>query len=507
MDKQKAIIIGAGPAGLTAAWELLNRTDITPIIYEATGVIGGISQTHNHDGNRMDIGGHRFFSKSRRVLTFWKDILPLEDASKGVTPDKMDLLFIMRNRLSRILYLRKFFAYPVSLTGETIRNLGFWRLVKIGFSYLKICLFPPRNIRSLEDFYVSRFGRELYNTFFRDYTEKVWGVPCSQISPDWGAQRVKGLSVWKTLAHAVKRIFTPKQKVDNQKVETSLIESFQYPKFGPGQLWEEVARRVVAKGGQLYQNACVTGLEAKDGRIVAVTVVENGVARREEGDYFISTMPVRELVAALSPAPPADVQEVAAGLVYRDFMTVGLLLKSLKLTDPKAADGRVKDTWIYIQEPDVKIGRLQLFHNWSPFMVKDPNQLFIGLEYFANEGDELWTMADDAFMDFAVGELVKLGVIEAADVVDRVLLRMPKAYPAYFGTYDRFPVVQSYLDSFSNLYLLGRNGQHRYNNMDHSMLTAMEMVDNLVAGRADKANIWAVNTEEEYHEEKQEKKA
>lgn len=500
---QTAIIIGAGPAGLTAAYELLKKTKIRPVIYEADEEIGGISRTKEYKGNRMDIGGHRFFSKSDRVTNFWNEIMPTENPAAGISPNSTDLLFLVRHRLSRILYLRRFFDYPVSLNGDTIRGLGLKRLMKIGFSYLGVCLRPVKNVDSLEQFFISRFGKELYETFFKDYTEKVWGVPCSQISPDWGAQRVKGLSVSKALLHALAKPFTAKSQVNGKKVETSLIERFSYPKYGPGQLWEEVARRVVEMGGEIHLGCRVTGVACQEGRINAVTVTDKqGQSRQVCGDYFFSTMPVADLVAAMGPAVPGNVRQVASGLVYRDFMTVGLLLKSLALTDPRAPDGRVLDDWIYVQEKDVKVGRLQIFNNWSPYMVKDPNTVFLGLEYFCNEGDEMWTMADGDFIAMAQAELEKLGVIRRDQVLDATLIRMPKAYPAYFGSYGRFDEIRRFTDGFANLFLIGRNGQHRYNNMDHSMLTAMEAVDAVAAGRPqDKAAVWAVNTEKDYHEE------
>ena len=502
---QSIVIIGAGPAGLTAAYELLKKGQVSVTILEATGEIGGISRTKNYKGNRMDIGGHRFFSKSDKAMDFWKEIMPLEDREKGISPDQADLLFLIRHRLSRILFLRKFFDYPVTLNGSTIRGLGFSRLMKIGVSYLKICFRPVKDIDSLEKFFISRFGVELYETFFKDYTEKVWGVPCSQISPDWGAQRVKGLSVSKALLHSLKKPFLKKSTVNGKKVETSLIESFMYPKYGPGQLWEEVARRVVAMGGEIRFGQRVDQVSVENGRIISVAAVdENGVRSAVEGDYFLSTMPVRDLIGAMDPAAPEKVKEVAEGLVYRDFMTVGLLLDSLKLKDPKAENGRVMDDWIYVQERDVKIGRLQLFNNWSPYMVKDPDTVFMGLEYFCDEGDEMWNTPDQEFIDFAVGELEKLGIVDRSHVKDAVLIRVPKAYPAYFGTYGQFGEIRKFTDSLENLFLLGRNGQHRYNNMDHSMLTAMAAAEAILSGDVrDKSLVWEINTEEEYHEEKQ----
>lgn len=494
---KKAIIIGVGPAGLTAALELLRNTDIVPVLYEATDVTGGISQTKEYKGNRMDIGGHRFFSKSKEVMDFWGQILPFENAD--TLPEQP--AFLIRNRLSRILFLRKFFDYPVTLNGATIKNLGFLRIMRIGLSYLRICLFPPKKIDSLEDFFISRFGKELYRTFFKEYTEKVWGVSCSRISPDWGAQRVKGLSVIKTVLHALAKPFR-KGGLSQKKVETSLIEQFAYPKLGPGQLWETVAAQILELGGEIHKNHKVVALETKDKRIASVTV-ENAEGQRQtvSGEYILSSMPVRELIDALGDTVPPQVKEVSDGLLYRDFITMGLLVSELELKDKAAKDGTVRDNWIYIQENDVKLGRLQIFNNWSPYLVKDPNTVFIGLEYFANEGDELYSLPDDEFANLAISELVKLKIIKKEAVLDFVVVHMPKAYPAYFGSYPYFSTIREFTDKIENLFLIGRNGQHRYNNMDHSMLTAMEAVKNIQNGTLSKENIWAVNAEEEYHEQ------
>ncbi len=516
-----ALIIGAGPAGLTAALEFLEKTDIKPIVLEASGDLGGIAKTIVYHGNRIDIGGHRFFSKSDRVMEWWKRILPLQGAPagekgnvdvsyhhasraielspEGPDPDKTDAVMLVRGRLSRIYYLRKFFKYPISLNLETVRNLGPVRMARIGASYLKARLFPIRKERSLEDFIINRFGRELYLTFFKDYTEKVWGVPCDRISPEWGAQRIKGLSISAVILHMLKRLFSRRGDVAQKDVETSLIERFLYPKLGPGQMWEEVAKRVKERGGEIRMHHEVVGLIRDGERIIAAKVRDpQGKIEPLAADWFLSTMPIRELVAGMDPPAPPEVREVAAGLQYRDFVTVGLLVRKMAIGER----GLVPDNWIYVQERDVKVGRLQIFNNWSPYLVKDPNTVWLGLEYFCNEGDELWSKPDKDFVPFAAAELAKIGIIDAKDVLDGTVLRQPKAYPAYFGSYARFEVVRRWLDGIPNLFLIGRNGMHRYNNQDHSMLTAMEAVEHIAAGRTDKADIWAVNTEEEYHESK-----
>jgi protoporphyrinogen oxidase len=524
MGNKTAIIIGAGPAGLTAAYELLEKTDIRPVIFEKSGDIGGISKTVNYRGNRIDIGGHRFFSKSDRVMQWWQDIMPIQGAPArddlilgrdipvshapgAPDPEKTDRVFLIRNRLSRIFFMRRFFDYPISLNRGTLANLGAVKIARIAQSYLRARLFPIRDEKSLEDFFINRFGRELYLTFFKDYTEKVWGVPCSVIKAEWGAQRIKGLSITSAVHHALKKMTSRGSGIAQKDVETSLIEQFLYPKYGPGQMWEEVAKLVVEKGGEIHRNCDVTKLFCRDETVTGVEVRNSltGERNRHDGDYFFSTMPVVDLVRALDAEIPADVRETADGLMYRDFITVGLLLKRLKIantTSFKTINNIVPDNWIYIQERDVKIGRLQVFNNWSPYLVKDQDKVWLGLEYFCNEGDALWTKPDDAFIAFAVDELAKIDIIEKDAVVDGVVIRVEKAYPAYFGSYDRFDRVRAFTDRFANLFLLGRNGMHRYNNMDHSMLTAMVAVENIMNGVTAKENIWSVNTEEEYHERK-----
>lgn len=501
-NKKRAIIIGAGPAGLTAALELLRRSDIEPVIIEQDEIVGGISRTVRHNGNCMDIGGHRYFSKSDTVMNWWKELLPVEE--EGIhSAEEEDNVMLVRNRLSRIYFLRRFFNYPISLSWQTIRNLGLRRLVRIGASYARIRLFPVRQEHSLEDFYINRFGRELYKTFFRDYTEKVWGVKCSEISPEWGSQRVKGLSISAALLHMAHQIGRRKSAAVSQKsVETSLIDRFLYPKFGAGHVWEVAAEQITQAGGTILLNSRVMAIHTDRGRITGVTALDaEGREQRIDGNWLISTMPVRELIAAMDSQVPENVREVAAGLVYRDFMTVGMLLKRMNVTTP---DGKHlhPDTWIYIQERDVIAGRIQIFNNWSPYMVKDSDTVWIGIEYFVNEGDSHWTMPDDRFIDMAAREMERIGMIDRADMLDAVVVRMPKAYPAYFGSYARMNEIREWTDRIENLFLVGRNGMHRYNNIDHSMLTAMAAVSNILNNVPDKTNIWQVNSEEDYHESK-----
>ncbi|SEW04222.1 UDP-galactopyranose mutase [Chitinophaga sp. YR573] len=526
--QRKAIIIGAGPAGLTAAYELLKRSDIIPIILEKSGDIGGISKTINYKGNRMDIGGHRFFSKSDRVMNWWLNILPVQDTgnsnfsityqnkSRDVIPGQSvadgntDKVMLVRQRLSRIYFLRKFFTYPIQLSIDTLQKLGVGTTFSILFSYLRAQISPRKPEKSLEDFMINRFGLTLYHLFFKDYTEKVWGVPCHEIPAEWGAQRIKGVSIRKAIQHAVQSAMRKKKKtgdIAQKDTETSLIEQFLYPKLGPGQLWEEVARQVQEMGGIILMQHDVIQVNTAHEKVISIEAF-NKTTRETielEGDYFFSTMPVKELVANLEADVPANVREIAAGLQYRDFITVGILLRRLSAQNKNNGTWKelqLKDTWIYIQEKDVKVGRLQLFNNWSPFLVKDPGTAWVGMEFFCNETDDFWKLPDTEIAALAIRELAKIGLASESDVLDSTVLRVEKTYPAYFGAYEHFDEVKEYINKFSNLFLVGRNGMHKYNNADHSMLTAMVAVDNIIAGEEGKENIWAINTEQEYHEEK-----
>ncbi len=520
-QKKKAIIIGAGPAGLTAAYELVNRSDIQPILIEADPeYVGGIARTVNYKGNRIDIGGHRFFSKSDRVMDWWMKILPIA-AEKGESIDityhgkhkhidnpfaatDPDRVMLVRNRKSRIYYDKQFFDYPVKLNTDTIKKLGLWKMAKIGLSYFRYTLFPIRKEENLEHFFINRFGKELYLTFFKEYTEKVWGRACSDISSDWGRQRIKGLNLRSALWNFVTSLFEKKGDIAQKGKETSLIERFLYPKLGPGQLWETVRDEVLQKGAELHMGYTVNRIWSSGGQITKVQAVNKaGETLVLEGDYFFSTMPVKELVAVLEAEKPAEVTEVAEGLEYRDFFTVGLLLKDLRIKeDHPQAPKLIQDNWIYMQEPGVIIGRLQIFNNWSPYLVKEPGTVWLGLEYFCKDTDPIWSESDENLIALGKRELDEVGIIHSSDVLDACVLRVPKTYPAYFGTYNRFHVLRDYLNGFTNLFPVGRNGMHKYNNQDHSMLTAMGAVDNILSGRTDKSNLWEINTEEEYHEEK-----
>lgn len=527
-NKQSVVIIGGGPAGLTAAWELAKdggseRYDVT--VLEATKQFGGISRTVRHNGNRMDIGGHRFFSKDDRIMDWWKNVLPLQGAPSyddkklgrhhdlepgGPDPEKTDKVMLKRHRVSRIYWNHHFFDYPISLSWNTLKALGFRLTMVAGFSYLK-SVFHKLPEDNLENFYINRFGRKLYSMFFAGYTEKLWGRAPKEISADWGAQRVKGLSIMGVLKNAVQKML-PKKR-DSHEVETSLIEEFWYPKLGPGQLWETVEANCREVGVNVITDAKVVELDQRDGRLSSVVYLDaEGKKVSLEADEVISSMPIKDLVNAVKASPqsaPKDMAEIANGLPYRDFVTVGLLVKKLRIrntTDTPTLGNPpiVPDCWIYVQDPGFKVGRLQMFNNWSPYLVKDVDDtVWIGLEYFCEEGDDFWNLSDEKATAFAVDELTRMGIINGPqDVMDSHRERVPKAYPAYFDTYDRMPELVEWLDSFGNLYCVGRNGQHHYNNQDHSMATSMEAVDNIRTGRTSKTNVWNVNTEKSYHEEK-----
>ena len=522
MREKTAIIIGAGPAGLTAAYELLTKTEnVKPIILELENFVGGISRTATYKGNRMDIGGHRFFSKDERVTNLWAKMLPTQGSpakddkilgrekplsENGPDPETTDEVMLVRDRVSRIIYKRKFFDYPISLKASTFINMGFCSTVKAGFGYIGSCL-HKREETNLENFYINRFGKPLYSMFFEDYTEKLWGVHPRNISADWGAQRVKGLSISKAIKNALGKIFNKKSR----EVETSLIEQFIYPKKGPGQLYEKMADEIIRLGGEILYGRTVNKVTLQEGKVATVSALnaENEV-ETYTADYFISSIPIKDLLEAIGKeTAPQDVYEIATQLPYRDFMTVGLLLDSLKVvnkTKMKTLNNIVPDCWIYVQDRDVRLGRIQIFNNWSPYMVEDPEKkVWIGLEYFCSEGDAMWTSPDEAFIANAIEELVRIGVIESKEkVLDSTVIRVKKAYPAYFGTYEQFDKVKGYLNTLENLYCVGRNGQHRYNNMDHSMVTSMVACENIIKGETDKTALWSVNTEKAYHETKTE---
>ena len=514
---EKVVIIGAGPAGLTAADALLRNGDYAITILEESGEIGGISRTVRHNGNRMDIGGHRFFSKSDEVMHRWAEWIPLQGALSlddrllhragvlapgGPDPEKEDRVMLTRRRVSRIYYLNRFFDYPVSLKWQTLKNMGPWRTLCAGGSYIA-AQFQKRPETSLENFYINRFGRVLYSMFFEGYTEKLWGRHPSVISADWGAQRVKGLSVTAVLKDVFAKALHKKER---ENTETSLIEEFWYPKYGPGQLWETLAEDLQYKGVKILKQHKVTGVVLENGRAKSVVCKAGEEDKTFAADYVLSSMPLKDLFLCMQGEKPADaLLQIASGLPYRDFVTVGLLVDRLNLkneTGIPTLGGIIPDCWIYVQDTGVKLGRIQIFNNWSPYMVADPQHtVWIGLEYFCNEGDDFWNLPEEQTAAFAMAELEKMGVIAPGAVRDFHCEKVKKAYPAYFDTYAQIDALVAYVNGIENLYCIGRNGQHRYNNMDHSMLTAMRAAD-CIAGKREKPEVWQVNTEQEYHEQR-----
>lgn len=515
MNQKIAIIIGAGPAGLTAAYELLKNTDIKPIIFEMDNTVGGLAKTVDYKGNKIDIGGHRFFSKSDRVIKWWLNILPLQKIEKkdgtiqyhgkshnikqdgnGPNPEKENNVMLLRKRKSRIYYQKKFFDYPINLNVNTLKKLGYGKSVKILFSYLKSLAFRIKPEKNLEDFFINRFGKELYFTFFKSYTEKVWGIECEKMSPEWGAQRIKGLSLGSSIKNYFRKsLGLIKNDIYQKKTETSLIEKFLYPKLGPGQLWEQVAKIIQEKGGEINLGYKFTKLMHTGNSISNATFMEQkaGKTITVSGDYFFSTIPIKELINGMDGEIPKDIVSIANGLCYRDFITVGLLVNKLNFDD-------ISDNWIYIQESGSKVSRIQIFNNWSPFLINKKNTMWIGMEYICDRSDEFWKKSDEEIVKYASKELENIGLINIEEFLDGTVLRVKNAYPAYHGSYEHFGVIKKYLNEKKNLFLIGRNGMHKYNNQDHSMLTAMSAVENIVNDIDSKDNIWDINTEEDYHE-------
>ncbi len=467
---RRAVVIGGGPAGLTAAVELV-RAHVPVTVLEKDRLVGGIARTDNYKGYRFDIGGHRFFTKIGEVEKFWYDLLQSE--------------FITRPRISRIFYQGKFFDYPLKAM-NALSNLGLWTSFEVVLSYVQSQLFPYPREDTFEEWVSNRFGQRLYRIFFKTYTEKVWGIPCSEIRAEWAAQRIQGLSLPVAVWNAV---FGARRGKD---VVKTLIEEFQYPRLGPGQMWETAAAYVSGHGGEVQLERDVVRVRHSGGRVTEVVAraAGTGVETAVPGDAFISTMPISELINKLDPPAPAEVVAAANGLTYRDFISVVLIVKQADL---------FPDNWIYIHEAGVQVGRVQNFKNWSPDMVPDPSTSALGLEYFCTEGDALWQMDDAALIALGRKEMDAIGLVKSADVIDGTVVRQLKAYPVYNGTYAGYlGTLKDYLAGFSNLQTVGRNGLHKYNNQDHSMLTAMLAVRNLLGEQHD---VWNVNTERSYHEE------
>lgn len=516
--KKNIIIIGAGPAGLSAGYEILKNSDqYDVIILEKTDKIGGISRTVCHNGNRMDIGGHRFFSKDENITKWWLEILPMQGKQtiddillnqkkelddSNVDPEKQDKVMLKRRRVSRIFYNQKFFDYPIKMKFQTLKNLGIKTTLCAGFSYL-YSVINKRKEKSLEDFYINRFGKKLYSMFFENYTQKLWGRHPRDISPTWGKQRVKGLSIFGIIKDVFFKVFP----FIKHKVETSLIEEFMYPKFGPGQLWETAAEKIENMGGKILFNSNAVEFNLKEDKIVSVSYFNKSNEKINLNcDYLISSMPIKDLIRGTKNTPD-EIKDIANNLPYRDFVTVGILVKNINLkneTKIKTYNERIPDCWIYVQDSSVKLGRMQFFNNWSPYLVKDyKNTQWIGLEYFCSENDEFWNMPEDEILDFVSKELINMKIINSKEeILDFHRERVEKAYPAYFDSYKNIDKVIDFINSKENLYCIGRNGQHRYNNMDHSMMSGFLAARAIIAGKKDKTEIWNVNTEENYHESK-----
>lgn len=520
MKKKNVVIIGGGPAGLSTAYYLLkNSKDYKVFVIEQENQVGGISKTIDFSGYKIDTGIHRFFSKNAEINKLWTDLLPIQSKPAyddillgrekkynlgGSDPEVDEKSMLIKDRVTRIYYGRKFYDYPVSINWTTIKNMGFLNIIRAMFSYLKSCIIKkPEN--SLENFFINRFGKVLYSMFFESYTEKVWGLHPSKISADWGAQRVKGVSIAEVIKDAIKKIFKIKNK---HNTETSLIEQFIYPKLGAGQVYEEMAEQIKQMGGKILLNSKVINIELTKNQVTKVIYECDNKQKSIETSFCVSSMPIKDLFTSIKGKRiPKDIKNIAINLPYREFMSVAFVVDKLKLkneTNIKTVMNIVPDSWIYIQEPDVKMGRIQIFNNWSPYIFKNKEDInkkvLITLEYFCSEDDQYYKMSDKDFINFAEQEAIKLGLIDKNSVEASTRIKINKAYPAYFGTYRDFDKVVAYLNKFDNLYCVGRNGQHKYNNMDHSMLTGLEAARSILKNGYNKNTIWSVNTEKAYHE-------
>ena len=464
MKHYPVAIVGAGPAGLTAAYELVKQ-GIIPVVLEKGDKVGGIARTETYKGYRFDIGGHRFYTKVAAVQQLWQEVLGND--------------FIKVPRLSRIYYRGRFFNYPISAF-NTLFNLGIFESLLILLSYLKVRIKPLTEETTFEQWVINRFGERLYKTFFKTYTEKVWGIPCSEIQADWAAQRIKGLSLKTAIINAL---------FGSNDTKT-LIKEFDYPALGPGMMWEKFAEAVESKEGKVYLDTKVISFQREGNKIKSITAEQNGELVQFSADNFVTSMPVSALVARLEPQPPAEVLHAARSLRYRDFLIVSLIVDRKDL---------FPDNWIYIHSPEVKVGRIQNFKNWSAALVPDASKSCLGMEYFCSVGDEIWEMSDAELVELATRELVNLGLAKTADVEDGVVIRQLKAYPVYDGEYrGHLQVLEGFLKGIDNLQTIGRNGMHRYNNQDHSMLTGLLAARNILGENHD---LWDVNTERSYYED------
>lgn len=500
MKKKKVIIIGAGPAGLTAAYELSRDKRLKVIVIEKEKYVGGLSTTLEYKGNKLDIGGHRFFTQSDRVINWWLSFLPLktkkpftikyQGSEKRINPpeigqDQNRGQMLVRDRISRIYYHGKFYDYPISINIKTVSNLGLGKSFQILFDFAIARILKHDKDKSLEDFFINRFGKHLYHTFFRTYTEKVWGVKCSEIPASWGHQRIKQISLISTIKSSISYMFSQDGKKNDQ---------FLYPTNGPGQLWNIVKESCEENGVEFILDTEVNSLKKTRSKIHSVKISKNKKDVTLKSDYVVSTMPIDKLAKSLTPKAPKNIMQITDNLVYRDFIIVGILIPKSHFIE------KLIDNWIYIHDSEVLVGRIQVFNNWSPTMVKDKKYYWVGMEYFCNNGDTLWKSSNKKLLDLAAKELWKLKLIKRKNTYNGKVVKVPKAYPAYHGSYPKMGKVREYFDEIENMYLIGRNGMHRYNNQDHSMLSAMKAAEAIIDNSYDKAEIWEVNENEEYHE-------
>lgn len=509
MIPKKIVIIGAGPAGLTAAYELAKSQKYSICILEAEHSVGGISKTVRHQDNLIDIGGHRFFSHSKKVLDWWLQFLPIVDTTSHmeisyhqerqsldeVILQKSEEAMLIRSRKSRIYFKKQLIDYPLKLNLRLLIALGLGSSARIMLGILRSRISPMKEVKNLEEFFINNFGKELYEIFFKEYTEKVWGKPCTELSADWGKQRIKTLKIRDIVLHSVLKWVMPQRKFKSQA--RTLTEKFLYPSKGPGMLWEKVADECQKMGVTLTKGSKVDGLHFQDNLVKSVSYsCHENLPQEMECDAIFSTMPINDLIRSMQTDIPSAVVSVSQSLEYRDFIIVGLELRELELL-PEKGKKMVEDNWLYIQDTGVKVGRLQLFNNWSPFMTTG-DHAWIGAEYFCKKGDEVWSMTDEALVDFALSELDSIGILSKHNFVSGKVVKCPKAYPSYTGSYNQLHLVQDFLESIPNLFLMGRNGLHKYNNQDHSMLTAFKAVELFEKNSNSKEEIWAIHSDDEY---------
>lgn len=508
---KKIVIIGAGPAGLSAALSILENTDYKPIIIEKDSEIGGLSKTLKNGDFFTDIGPHRFFTKNDKVMNLWTSLLSVQGKSaiddlilgrnfneNGANPETEDNVFLKRKRFSRIYYRKHFIDYPIKINPSIFIAMGLFKSIQAGFSYIKSCFFKL-NETNLETFMINRFGRVLYELFFEGYTYKVWGIHPKMIQKEWGEQRIKKISLLGILINAIKSAIHL-----NKEKETSLIDEYFYPKFGSSQMWESMANRIIELGGKIMLNTQVIGINNDNSKITSIKILDK-ISRNEDiidVTNVISSMPIKDLIINMENVP-SNISEIASNLPYRDFILVNFVTKNLNLknnTKHKTINNIAPDSWIYLQDSDITAGRMDIMNNFSPYFVKDfKNNIVINLEYFCNENDEFWTKSDVEIIEFAQQELLKINALDKNDIKLSRVFRITKAYPSYFGSYENFDKIKDFINSIENLYPIGRNGQHKYNNMDHSILSGIIVAD-ILKNNSEKKNIWNINTEQNYQE-------